>query len=101
MQILRRKTTTHRTQAFWSVVYQTDEGDSVATATALLDAAHPLGRTSLMVQNQELFEANREAVQEQYSTLISEVAEAAEDFVGMTTEAVGDAMDGFEATPDF
>lgn len=89
MKKTTKKTTKLTTSVSWSAQLKDDNGAQFASMTGLIDNAHPLGTTSLVVSNSALYAANEEAAKAAYAAFQEEVAAVAETIAPVvTTEEV-------------
>lgn len=78
MKQTTKKTTKQTVSVSWSVALKEDNGAQFASMTGLIDNAHPLGTTSLVVSNSTLYAANEAAAKAAYAAFQDEVAAVAE-----------------------
>ncbi|MCD7768658.1 MAG: hypothetical protein LUH36_00850 [Oscillospiraceae bacterium] len=84
-------TTTKTTQSVQvTATVKDDSGAHIATMTGVIDAARPLGTTSLTVANQARYAANIDGVKEAYAAFQETMAEAAESVTVSSTSVESD-----------
>lgn len=89
MKKTTKKTTKLTTNVSWSVALKDETGAQFASMTGLIDNAHPLGTTSLVVSNSTLYSKNEEEAKAAYAAFQDEVAAVAETITPVvTTEEV-------------